>query len=118
MRVAMTVAAQLGAINRTNEMSIKAREFINLARCIALSRGNHAAAQAIVADNRILCGPTVKSIIESHHQVYQFAPEVAARQKAAVAAGTTADTGWALPLSDYQTLAAACCRHFFYSWPG
>ena len=34
-------------------------------------------------------------------------PDLVTRQKAAVQAGTTADTGWALPLAEYQTLASA-----------
>ena len=53
----MTIAQQLGAINRTIEVSTKAREFVNLARVVAAGRGDHAAVRAIVHDNRILLGP-------------------------------------------------------------
>jgi HK97 family phage major capsid protein len=101
----MTIARDLGKLNAAFEMSEKARQFINLARVVAMSRGDHYAAQALVHDHRVICGPTIKSIIDSNHRVYSFAPDVVARQKAAVAAGTTADSGWALPLSEYITLA-------------
>jgi hypothetical protein len=101
------LARDLGRLNAAAEMSTKTREFLNLARAIALGRGHYMNVRQIVHDNRILMGPRIKSIVESHHHVYEFAPDVAARQKAAVAAGTTADTGWALPLSEYQTLASA-----------
>jgi hypothetical protein len=103
----MTIAQQLGRINAAAELSTKAREFVNLARVVAMSRGDHSAVRAIVHDNRFLCGPTVKGIVESSQHVYEMQPDLVAQQKAAVAAGTTADTGWALPLADYQTLASA-----------
>jgi hypothetical protein len=101
------LARDLGRLNAAAEMSTKAREFVNLARCIALGRGQFGNMQEIVHDHRILMGPRVKNIVETHHQVYQFAPDVVARQKAAIAAGTTQDTGWALPLAEYNTLASA-----------
>ena len=103
----MTIAQQLGQINRTIEMSGKVREFITLARCVAMGRGNHGAVQTIAHANRVLCGPTVANIVESNHHVYEMQSDLVAQQKAAVAAGNTADTGWALPLGDYQTLASA-----------
>lgn len=103
----MTIAQQVSHITANAEMSMKAREFVNLARAIALSRGIHSVAQQLMHDNRILMGPRVKSIIDSHHSVYQFAPDTVHRQKAAISAGTTADSGWALPLVEYNTLASA-----------
>ena len=42
----MTIAAQLGQISRSIEMSAKARQFVNLAIAVALSRGNREALQA------------------------------------------------------------------------
>jgi hypothetical protein len=51
----MTVAQRLGQINASVEMSTKAREFCNLARIVALSRGNHADAQQLAQDK--LIGP-------------------------------------------------------------
>jgi HK97 family phage major capsid protein len=103
----ISIARDLGRINAAAEMSTRAKEFVNLARCIALGRGNHGVVQQLVHDNRILMGPRTKSIVESHHEVYKLAPDLVAQQKAAVASGTTADTGWALPLSEYQTLASS-----------
>jgi hypothetical protein len=103
----MTIAQQLRNLNTTVEISEKTRQFINLARAVALGRGNHAAAQTVVHNKRVLMGPRIQAIMESSHHIYEMAPDLAARQKAAVAAGTTADTGWALPLAEYQTLANA-----------
>jgi HK97 family phage major capsid protein len=103
----MTIAAQLGQINRSIEMSAKARQFVNLAIAVALSRGNREALQAIAADPSKPMGPAVKSIAASRHRVYEMTPDLTFRQKAAAAAGTTADSGWALPLADYQVLASA-----------
>jgi hypothetical protein len=53
----MTIAQQVSHITANAEMSMKAREFVNLARAIALSRGIHSIAQQLVHDNRILMGP-------------------------------------------------------------
>jgi hypothetical protein len=55
----MTIAQQLGR---------KAREFVNLARVVAISRGSHAAAHQLAQDK--LIGPTIKSIVAGSHRVY------------------------------------------------
>jgi hypothetical protein len=101
----MTIAQQIGRAHASAELSTKAREFVNLARIIALSRGNHADAQQLAQDK--LMGPTIKSIVAGHHRVYEMRPDLANRLKAAVSAGSTTDSSWALPLSEYQTLASA-----------
>jgi hypothetical protein len=103
----MTIAQQLGRLSAASEMSTKAREFANLARCIALGRGDRYEAQKIVHDNRVLLGPRVKSIVESRHPVYQLDPDMVARQKAAALAGGTAVGDWTEQLASYQVLAAA-----------
>jgi hypothetical protein len=103
----MTILAQLGNINRNIELNEKVRQFACLAKAVMLSRGSHGAVQSIVHDHRIVCGPTVKSVVEASQAVYAFPPDTVHRQKAAVAAGTTADTGWALPLADFQRLTNA-----------
>jgi hypothetical protein len=63
-----------------------------------MSRGDHADAQQLAQDK--LIGPTIKTIIAGSDRVYEMRPDSVAMQKAAVAAGLTSDTGWALPLSD------------------
>lgn len=103
----MTIAQQLGKLTAAAEMSTKAREFVNLARAVALGRGDHYAVQAAVHDNRILMGPRIKSIVESRHHVYEYAPDLVARQKAAATAGGTAVGDWTEQLASYQVLASA-----------
>ena len=101
----MTIAQQLNRVSAGVELSTKAREFCNLARVVALSRGNHADAQRLAQDK--LIGPTIKTIVAGSHRVYEMRSDLVERQKAAVAAGTTVDSGWALPLAEYQVLASA-----------
>jgi hypothetical protein len=100
-------ARDLSRLNAASEMSTKAREFICLARAIALGRGQYGNVSQIVHDNRILCGPRVKSIVESHHAVYQFSPDLVARQKALALAGGTSVGDWSEQLASYQVLASA-----------
>ena len=102
-----SLAKTIGAINRNSEMNAKAREFANLAVAVALSRGNREALEAIAVDPSKPMGPAVKSIVASRHRVYEMTPNLIYRQKSAAAAGTTSDATWALPLADYQVLAAA-----------
>ena len=103
----MTIAQQLGRINAGVEASTKVREFINLARIIALSRGNPANAAALVHDHRVLMGPRIQSIVAGGGRVYDLRPDLVSTQKAAISAGTTTDASWALPLAEYQTIANA-----------
>jgi hypothetical protein len=102
---AMTIAQTIGRISAQQEMTQKAREFTNLARVVALSRGDHAMAQQLAQRN--LLGPRIKTIFENHHRVYEMRRDVVARLKAAVSAGTTTDNTWALPLAEYDVLADA-----------
>lgn len=112
----MTIAQRVSAVHASIETGNKAREFCSLARVIAASRGDRYEAQQICHKHRVLLGPRIQQIIESPHPVYSFAPDLIDRQtKAAVAAGTTADSGWALPLAEYDTLAnafIASLRHY------
>src|SRR5262245_56409398 len=103
----MTIAQQIAGLNRNIETSQKAKDFCTLARIIALSQGDHAVAQQLLRENRNLLGPKIKSIFDDHHRVYEMRPDVVARQKAGVAAGTTTDSTWALPLAEYDVLANA-----------
>src|SRR5262245_54246348 len=108
----MTIAQQLGKINQATELSIKAREFCTLARVIALSRGDHLVAQKLAADQRL--SPGISRILAGR-QVYSVPHEVAARQKAAISAGSTTDPTWAGPLAEYDLVAAAfleSLKHF------
>src|SRR5262245_56177631 len=101
----MSIAQQIGHVSRQIELSEKARQFVNLARCIAMGRGDHGRVQAVAHDHRILMGPTIKSILDTHHAVYALAPDVAFRQKAVAAAGGSDVGSWAEPLGAYQVLA-------------
>ena len=106
----MTIAQQLGRVHASLETTTKAREFITLARVIALGRGDHYAAQTVAHDHRVLCGPRIKSILKSRHRVYQMPPDLVDRQKAAASAGGTATSDfstWGSALAEYNTLAAA-----------
>ena len=97
----MTIAQRIGAVHASMETTTNAKEFCNLARVVALN----ADAQQLAQDK--LIGPTIKTIVADSHRVYEMRSDLVERQKAAVAAGTTADTGWALPLAEYQVLASA-----------
>ena len=103
----MTIAQQIGRSAASMEVSQRAKDFCTLARIIALSKGELLQAQRVLREprNKILLGNTARSVIESAHGVWTF--DIDIRQKAAVAAGSTADSGWALPLADYDLLAAA-----------
>lgn len=101
------LARDLGRLNAAAEMNTKAREFCNLARAIALGRGQHDMVREVAHEHRILMGPRIKSVVESHHAVYQFAPDLVARQKAAVLAGGTSVGDWSEQLASYQVLAAS-----------
>jgi len=103
----MTIAAQIGRSAASMEASQRAKDFCTLARIIALSKGECLQAQRVLREprNKILLGNTARSVIESAHGVWTF--DIDIRQKAAVAAGTTADSGWALPLAEYDLLATA-----------
>jgi HK97 family phage major capsid protein len=105
LEVSMTIAQQLGRVKAATEMSKKAREFCNLARIVAMSRNDDALAQHIAEESRL--SPTIRSILSGRPAVYAIHPAAAASQKAAISAGTTIDSGWALPLSEYQVLAGA-----------
>src|SRR5436190_15969895 len=107
----MTIAQQLAGLNRNIDISQKAKDFCDLARIVALSGGDHGTVRQLVHDiaNRkhIQLGPAIKSILDGTHRVYEMRPDVVARQKAAVGAGTTTDSSWALPLAEYQVLPNA-----------
>jgi hypothetical protein len=110
----MTIAQMIGKANQNMEASQKVRDFHALARIVMLSKGHYGAPQQILERlterdprSRILMGGQLKTIFEAGHKVWTFGDDVVARQKAAVAAGTTLDSGWALPLADYQVLASA-----------
>jgi hypothetical protein len=102
-----TLAQKIGVMNRTMEVSTKAREFANLARAIAAGRGDHANVQNIVRKNRGLMGSLVARIVDSDQRVYSMPSDLVLRQKAAVAAGATDSSTWGDQLAAYQTLAAA-----------
>src|SRR5262245_30230953 len=106
----MTITQQLRTLNSNIETSQKAKDFCILARIVALSRGRHSDAQQIAADQRL--SPTISRILAGP-SVYTI--DVGARQKASVSAGTTTDSSWALPLAEYDVLAAAfleSLKHF------
>src|SRR5262245_5139791 len=102
-----TLAQKIGASHAVVDMSMKAREFVNLARVLALSRGDRFEAQRIVHENRIVCGARIKTILEDHNAAWTFSRDDVLRMKAAVAPGTTTDASWGLPLAEFQTLAGA-----------
>src|SRR5262249_6421658 len=106
-----SVMAQLGRTALAAEMSTKARAFTDLARIIALSRGQHSMPAVLLKEldnrSRIGLGPSVKTILENHHRVWSFDHDTALRQKAAALAGGTAVGDWSEPLGAYQTLASA-----------
>ena len=105
----MTSLAQtIGRAHAANELNTKAKEFVNLARLIAMSRGEHVNMRHIVRNDigdtaRIALGPTVKGIVNGNFRVYEFD----ARQKAAALAGGTAVGDWSEQLAVYDTLAAS-----------
>src|SRR5262245_13976053 len=106
----MSIARQIGALAAASEMSTRAKSFIDLARLICLARGQYGMVgqllQELAPRDRILTSG-LKGILESRHSVWTFDHEQTNRLKAAVAAGTTVDSGWGLPLAEYQTLASA-----------
>ena len=91
----------LGAISASLETSTRAREFVSLARAIALSDGTVSNAVEIADDARL--SPAVKEILADRHQVYNLPANI----KTAVAAGTTSDASWAAPLAQYSVVANA-----------
>src|SRR5262249_31932071 len=101
----MSIVQQLGRVHASIERSEKAKQFCDLARIVAMSRGDHALAQHAAEKSRL--SPTIRRILSGRPAVYAVQPDAAAQHKAAVAAGTTADTGWALPLAEYDVLAGA-----------
>src|SRR5262245_61664767 len=104
----MTIASQLKHLNTAVEITDRARQFSNLALAVAMGRGQHTRVQQIVHDNRVKMGPTIQKIVENRHHLYDIISlDLLEQQKAAVAAGTTSDAIYALPLSDYQQLANA-----------
>ena len=106
----MTLAARVAEVSRSAEISQRAKEFCRLAQIIARGRGQHGSVQSLAHDNRVILGPRVAKIVESHLAVYELNPEVAARQKAAVSAGGTSLSDfstWGPALAEYDTLASA-----------
>ena len=89
----------LGAIALSLESSTRAREFVSLARALALGGGSVSKATGIAAEARL--SPAVKSILADHHAVYNLPDNL----RTAVAAGSLTDVSWAAPLSDYDVLA-------------
>jgi hypothetical protein len=89
----------LGKISASLESSTRSREFISLARALALSGGSVGKATSIANDARL--SPAVKAILADTHKVHDLPANI----KAAVSAGTTADATWAEPLAQYQNLA-------------
>ena len=91
----------LGAISMSLESSTRAREFVALARCIALGGGSVGKAMSVARDARL--SPSVKSILADSRKVYNLPDNI----KTAVLAGSTTDATWAEPLAEYQVLANA-----------
>ncbi len=89
----------LGAISANPGTSTRAREFVSLARAIALGGGSVTKTKGIADDARL--SPTVKEILADRHEVYRLPDNI----KTAVAAGTTVDATWGAPLVAYQNLA-------------
>ena len=50
----MNIAHQLARAHANIEISTKAREFVNLARCIAMGRGDHYRVQQVAHDQPTL----------------------------------------------------------------
>ena len=94
----------LGAISSSLEASTRAREFCALARCVALGKGRDSIARGVAEEAGL--STTVRSIL-SGQPVHNLSRDLVLQQRAAVAAGSTSDSSWALPLSAYQTLAAS-----------
>jgi hypothetical protein len=94
----MTIA-QAGRRYAQNEIDTKAREFANLARVIALSRGDFAKANEVRHDHRVLLGPRVANIIGSGNRIFDITP---GQRKTLVPAMDDTSS-----LADYQTLASA-----------
>ena len=97
-----SLAQKIGSVSANIETTTRAREFVALARCIALSKGGHRLAGEIAREARL--GPTVQSVLDSPFSVHKFDMRL---QKAAASAGTTNDAVWALPLANYDVLANA-----------
>ena len=94
----MTIAQQIGRIHVQQEVSQQAKEFANLARVIALSRGDPSKVAMIQRDHRALLGPRIAAVLNNSNRVYQITP----RQKAAVSALDTLSG-----LAEYDALANA-----------
>src|SRR5262245_29238575 len=97
----MSLVEKLAATNRALEQSRCVREFCNLARCLALTKGGMAQARRIAHEHRL--GPTLDKILSAQVPVAGLNFE----QRAAVAAGSTTDSAYAGPLSEFQTLSNA-----------
>ena len=93
---------------RQRAISKSTKAFIDVARIVACSRGNIGNAKALVHDNRIRLAPVVKQIFDTYHAVYSFRRLTLppARKRQSLPARRS-DTGWALPLAEYQTLASS-----------
>jgi hypothetical protein len=90
----------LASVSAQLETSTRAREFVALARVVALAKGGQAAARAIA--NEAGLSPAIKTIFAGPKVT-----DLVHRQKAAVLAGSTGDSTWAGPLASYDVLASA-----------
>ena len=88
----------LGAVSANIETSTRAKEFIALARCVALARGTHGMTAKIAEEARL--SRAVLSVLDGP-KIY----DLGLTQRAAVEVGSTTDADWALPLAEYDVLA-------------
>src|SRR5688572_1076820 len=82
----------LGAISANIETAGRVREFVSLARCIALAGENKSTAREIAKENRL--GPTINSILGGQ-PVHSLTREMILQHRTAVLAGSTTDSTWA-----------------------
>jgi hypothetical protein len=101
----MTIMQRIGAVSASIEVGNRAREFVSLARCLALAKGSVASAEAIAREARL--SPTVINVLSDRHKVWDMPRDLVLGHRAAVAAGTTTDATWAAPLADFNVLANA-----------
>src|SRR5262245_8218553 len=83
---------RIGQLNESVETARRAREFVDVARYLALSHGDAVSAAASAEANRAT--PSIIAAIKASDHV-----------KASVAPGSTIDPAWAAPVAQYQAMA-------------
>lgn len=97
----MNLARRLGRVSASLEPAARARDFVSLARVIALSKGGHWRLAEVAREAGL--SSAVLEVLDAPTKVYDFSQ----RLKAAAATGSTSDSTWAAPLAAYEVLANA-----------